>query len=172
VRGVMAPWDRRRWAGNWKEKSPDFRSRRLGPKSPSAARREGVHRRSSYMPSQTPEPVLRCLDMPRAIRPPALGLRLFNSFTVSRNTSPMTSVSVSGVVCTRAANFLMRLFGAITASPNRGVPALILADWYHCTSTTPQLGLGYDAHRMLALVVSTDVEESGFCEVARMSRPP
>ena len=116
MRGVMAPWDGWWWAGNWKEKPPGPRSRRSAPRSHSAAWREGVHSRSSYRPSQTPEPVLRCLHMPRATRPPALGLYLCSSFTVSRSTSPMTSVSVSGVVSTRAANFLMRLFGAITAS--------------------------------------------------------
>ena len=113
----MAPWDGRRWAGDWKEKPPGPRSRRAGPKSHSGARREGVHRRSSYTRSQTPELILRCLRMSRATRPPALGLYLCSSLTVSRSTSPMTSVSVSGVVSTRAANFLIRLFGAITASP-------------------------------------------------------
>jgi len=50
------------------------------------------------------------------MRPQALGLYTCSSFMVSENTSPMISTSISGVASTRTANFLMRLFGAITAS--------------------------------------------------------
>lgn len=117
---VLAP--RGRATVNWefKREAPAFWRERKRDCAGACRLREAraiqVHGKRDNHPVDLPDTRLYCLPTPRAIRPPALGLYLGRSFTVSRNTSPMTSVSVSGVVSTRAANFLMRLFGAITAS--------------------------------------------------------
>ena len=66
----------------------------------------------------------------------------------------MISSSVSGAVFTRAANFLIRLLGAIRAS---------------LFVESQVLSLPNPCHVAPVLQISTDSEQSGFCEAGRTS---